>query len=228
MENRVTDWGDSMRAALRALGRLIGSAILTMLGVLVVLFVGLFAGSIIHPLVGLLLGFLPAIYYLVRWATAPAAVVLENAGPAEALGRATRLVKNRWWPVFGVLAIAYIIQIVLTFIVGIVFGLVLAAAGFDDFSASTLALESFVGLLIGVVVQPFLPLVITVLYFDLRVRKEGFDLQVMADQLGRDLPSVPEPDQEWGRDYPDIPTPDEDWGGRDGPSPASPDDDPFG
>ena len=35
-----------------------------------------------------------------------------------------------------------------------------------------------------VLTQPFSQLVAVLLYFDLRVRKEGFDLEILAKQLG--------------------------------------------
>ena len=43
--------------------------------------------------------------------------------------------------------------------------------------------------------KPFQVAVIAVIYFDLRVRKEGFDLQLLADRIGgttyADVPSAP-------------------------------------
>jgi hypothetical protein len=45
----------------------------------------------------------------------------------------------------------------------------------------------FLGLLTivaGVVLAPVLPCALTLLYYDLRVRREAFDLQILSDQLG--------------------------------------------
>jgi hypothetical protein len=38
--------------------------------------------------------------------------------------------------------------------------------------------------LIGIVLAPILPCVLTLLYYDLRVRREAFDLQILSEQLG--------------------------------------------
>ena len=40
------------------------------------------------------------------------------------------------------------------------------------------------GVVTGVITQPFTATVTTILYYDLRVRREAYDLQVLADQLG--------------------------------------------
>ena len=208
--NVVTDWRESMSTAWSSLGRLIGNSILTALGI------GL----------GILLCLIPGIYLFALWATAPVAVVLERRGPAEALGRARDLVRGRWWPVFGALIIAYLIQIILSWVVGTILGVILVFA--EPGNATFLGVSSIFDLIIGVILQPFLAVVITVIYFDLRVRKEGFDLQVLADQLGSDLSALPEPDKEWGSDFPGLPEPDQDLGRPDGPEPPPPDDDPFG
>jgi hypothetical protein len=54
----------------------------------------------------------------------------------------------------------------------------------------------------SVVVTPFSAAVITVLYFDARVRKEGFDLELMARRIGVEPPArvdellAPEPKSE--------------------------------
>jgi Na+/serine symporter len=38
--------------------------------------------------------------------------------------------------------------------------------------------------LIGIVLAPILPCALTLLYYDLRVRREAFDLQILSEQLG--------------------------------------------
>jgi hypothetical protein len=53
----------------------------------------------------------------------------------------------------------------------------------------------------SVIVFPFIAAVITVLYFDLRVRSEGFDLEILARELGSSGPAPQasnEPDDPFG------------------------------
>ena len=47
------------------------------------------------------------------------------------------------------------------------------------------------GIISGVVLQPFSASVVTVLYYDLRIRKEGYDLELLADQLGLEASGLP-------------------------------------
>ena len=43
---------------------------------------------------------------------------------------------------------------------------------------------SVVTIVLGVVLAPILPCALTLLYYDLRVRREAFDLQILSEQLG--------------------------------------------
>jgi hypothetical protein len=49
-------------------------------------------------------------------------------------------------------------------------------------------LSGAIGLVIG---TPFQAALLTVVYFDLRVRKEGFDLELLAQGIGGSVPAVP-------------------------------------
>ncbi len=52
-----------------------------------------------------------------------------------------------------------------------------------------------------IIVTPFQAAVTTVLYYDLRVRREGFDLQLLADQLGAPAPEAMTADWPLVSDY---------------------------
>ena len=41
-----------------------------------------------------------------------------------------------------------------------------------------------VGSLLGIVLAPILPCALTLAYYDLRVRREAFDIQILSEQLG--------------------------------------------
>jgi hypothetical protein len=163
---RRPDWRSSLRFAARR-----SPAVLAMT---IVYFCGL--------AVGLIFVFVGAIFLAVRWSVAMPALLLERRRPIAALGRSWKLVGGFWWKVFGTLLIVYLLVTVLSFAVGAVLGGILAVVT---------NVESLLGLLaqqaVTVVVQVFtLPLfaaVTIVLYVDLRVRKEGFDLALMADHI---------------------------------------------
>ena len=128
------------------------------------------------------------IWVLVRWAVSLPALFAEGAGPVQALGRSWNLTKDNWWRCLGVL-------IVISFMVGLIQGaLVLLFTGIaalmpglsDDLRAG---LVTTVATLVNALVGAITPIAITMLYLDLRVRKEGLDL----DQLARQAVPGPAP-----------------------------------
>jgi hypothetical protein len=163
---RRPDWRASLRFAARRSPAVLGMSILYFSG----LFIGLFF---------IVIG---AIFLGVRWAVAMPALLLERRGPAAALGRSWKLVGGFWWKVFGTLLIVYLLLIVLSIAFGAVLGGVLAAISSVD-SLLGLLMQQAVNVLVQVFTLPLLAAVTTVLYVDLRVRKEGFDLALMADHI---------------------------------------------
>lgn len=142
---------------------------------------------------GLILLIIPGIWLYIAWSVATPALLVERLGPTAALGRSRRLIKGRWWPAFGVLLLA-------TIIAGLVGGAItglLTAVALQSSNPSVLfavTISTAAAIVSEILVRPFNATVTTVLYFDLRIRREGYDLQVMADQLGLPesaMPSLP-------------------------------------
>src|SRR5439155_5568118 len=71
---------------------------------------------------------------------------------------------------------------VLRLVVGGVLGIFLHTG--TSTSAIVFIRNSVVGTVAGVVMTPFLAATIAIMYFDLRVRKEGLDLELVAQRLG--------------------------------------------
>jgi hypothetical protein len=139
-------------------------------------------GTIIAVL-GLFLLIIPGIYLYVCFAVAVPVLLTEGVKGRKALGRSRRLVRGRWWGTFGVVFLGAIL-------VGIVEGaLVGLAAIFTTLDTADPTLGSFLvnttaTVLASLIATPLSAAFITVLYFDLRVRKEAFDLQLLAEQIG--------------------------------------------
>ena len=68
-------------------------------------------------LVGMMLFVLPGIYWVVRLAFTPCAIVLEDKGTTEGLGYSWSLVKGRWWGAFWALLI-FGLTVVVAFLAG--------------------------------------------------------------------------------------------------------------
>jgi hypothetical protein len=130
--------------------------------------------------VGLLGCCVGALAVMALWVVVAPAIVVEGIGPIKAMRRSFRLCSARYWPVLG---IAVLSGLITTFLANIV-------SGVPSFLAVVVGYKwGFPLVAIGnvatvVLVQPLTAIVATLVYFDLRIRQEGFDLQIMARDLG--------------------------------------------
>jgi len=161
--------------------------------------------------IGLIFCLVPGIWLWTSWYVAIPALLVEGTRPLAALSRSFQLVKQRFWPVLGVGVLAWIISQVVVQLLGLVVGLVAVVPAAMDaaetgtldggvFSASVLA-----GSVASIVTVPFLAAVAVAVYFDLRVRFEGFDLEMLSRQSDNlEIPRHPEggsgPDDPFGLD----------------------------
>ncbi len=129
-------------------------------------------------LLGLVLLIIPGIIALVRLAFAPAALVVEGHRGSTALRRSWRLTKGFFWRTLGTLLLSGVIVAIVSGIISLPGELVVQAMGPEAWPISAL-----VTVLATVLLTPFGMLVVVLLYFDLRIRKEGFDIEVMAREL---------------------------------------------
>jgi len=162
-----------------------------------------FGGRRLLPLLGMdvliVLGFLvtfialvvPCFWFYAATAVAAPVLLIEHQGPARSIRRSIGLVKGRWWATAGTLLLANIMVEILTAIVsGLVTALVLSSS---NPSVPFVAFVAFLsGTVSGVLLLPFRATVTTVLYYDLRIRHEGYDLHLLAEQLGMPAGSIPD------------------------------------
>lgn len=126
----------------------------------------------------------PGIWLAVAFSLYTPALLFEGKGGFTALKRSYRLVKGRWWATFGTLLLMYLLVTIIQGILsGILVGVIFADSSNEVLVAIVLTLLSIVGFAISL---PFQAAVFTLLYFDLRVRTEGFDLQLLADRIDAD------------------------------------------
>ena len=128
---------------------------------------------------GALLFFVGAIYVALRYFAIDAAVVLEKLGPSDAFTRSSVLSAGRKRHVFNTLALVYLIYLLI--LVGVT-----AFAGIADSPIVTIIASA----LATIVVYPVLSLTTMVLYYDTRIRNEGFDLEQMEAALGPTAPAA--------------------------------------
>lgn len=94
--------GELFSSAAPAIGPLIVMSILFGLGV------GL----------GLILLIVPGLFLLTIWAVTAPSIVIERVGALESFGRSRELVKGHGWPVFGTIAVVWLISVVIAALLG--------------------------------------------------------------------------------------------------------------
>ena len=147
--------------------------------------VGARAGSVIGasflkgPLyvLGTLALIVGALYVTARWFAVGTVVVLEDKGAMDAFGRSTQLSAGRKRHILNTILLSWIIFLVF------VFGVSAVIAMLDSDVATQM-----VGTVVMILGYPLVALTNVVLYYDARIRGEGFDLEQMAGAL--DAPSV--------------------------------------
>ena len=125
---------------------------------------------------GIFLLVILGIFLLVSWSACLPVLIIEGVDPVSAMLRSWRMTSGRRWSLFGVLLVASLLVFLAGALVYIVAGAVL------------LMLQGDLGLLLAseiawVLVQPFIGVVLGVLYLDLRVRKEDLDSDWLSLQL---------------------------------------------
>jgi hypothetical protein len=161
---RETTAEESLHFAARHAGRTLWLTIL-----LVVLLVPAFLALVV-----------PGLWLIIAWSVAIPAMLVEGRGGMAALRRSLHLVKGRWWATCGRLAGAYILVSVVAGILTVMPRAVTNGV-IDDTSFGALLLEHGAKFAVSLITTPFIAAVTTLVYFDLRVRKEGFDAGLLAE-----------------------------------------------
>jgi len=165
-----------MDSVARAAPLSVGEALAIGLRRLPAMFVcGLAVGIVV--VVGLLLLLIPGLIFMIWFAFAPAAVIIERIGPFASLSYSRALVRGHWWRTAALLTIVGIIVIVIYFVLVIALSvLVVSNPGtFADGQAPWYIQLVFVPLLSGIVTPLTYSFVLSI-YYDLKMRLEGGDL----------------------------------------------------
>lgn len=162
---RPLEAGEALRRATPLFGRLIVCSLLLAIVVMFGFLCFFFPGVVL--LCGLLLAF-------------PALVLEPGTSPLAALSRSWWLTRGSRWRMLGLLVTLFILLYVPIIAIAALITLFLpAGGGAQTHDVATLAVVGVLQMLL----YPLLYCVLTVAYYDLRVRKEGFDLEVLASTL---------------------------------------------
>ena len=124
--------------------------------------------------------FFAVVFLIVRLSLAPAALMLENTGVVEGIGRSWALTRGSFWRVLGILVLAGLITGIvngmLSFGLGLIFGVV--ALGLPAAQPLVTALTMLLTSILSALVLPFTAAVTALTYIDLRMRGEGLDVEL--------------------------------------------------
>jgi uncharacterized membrane protein len=136
---------------------------------------------------GFILLVIPGFYAACRVSVAFAAALVDEVGPVEAIQRSFALTKGFAWRAFMIFFLTVAISWALIIMIQIPFMILIAASAKNPALVILwLALMEIAILCGGVLVAPVATIGFVLFYYDLRVRKEAFDLQMMMQAIGAD------------------------------------------
>lgn len=129
--------------------------------------------------VGFIVLIVPGIILLISFGFYDAALMIERTGPMQSLGRSWRLVSGERWRIFLAGLVFLIIMVIVFGIIGLILYFLLSGLlGASENFAAYLSRQ-----ITNLLSLPLLAAFSTVVYLDLRVRKEHLDQEGLAAQL---------------------------------------------
>lgn len=159
---------------------------------------GILWGLVVGGLFVTVIGIPFAIYFSMRWGLYSLPVLFEETTGRNALRRSTELVKGSWWRVCGIMLVISLISFMIGFILQDSFEFILSLLGVaapeapanfleriqrlympipSEIGWFSYSIRRLVNLSIAFITMPIGPIGSTLLYFDLRIRKEADDLE---------------------------------------------------
>ena len=191
-------WAAVRGRLLRLLGLTVFGAVVTSVPFVLAIGGGVLLGINVSTGLGVLVGVLGGIASVVLlcllqvrlFFLAPAALVLERQKVFAALRRSWALTRGQFWRLFGIwLLTALIVGIVgqvISVPLGLLGGIVAVAFPTSDWAALLAVLAGYVGtIIVGAVTTPFSAGVWSLLYLDQRIRKEAYDVELIAASQDR-------------------------------------------
>jgi hypothetical protein len=131
---------ETISAVTPSLSAVIGASILASIGIWI----------------GLILIIVPGLYLMTIWAVIVPAIVIERSGVLASFTRSRELVRGHGWHVFCTLVLAYLVQIVVEFLLSLIFSGLPHVLG-DGLSS----------VISGTLISPFIALIVTLVYYRL-------------------------------------------------------------
>ncbi len=171
----------------------IGQSLRRVRGELISLFFVVFLAYLVI-FCGFLFLLIPGVYLACRLCVCIPAALLENLGASDAFGRSFKLTEDNAGRAFLILLLYWVLWYDAIIVVDVPFVFAVQAAVHSPGAIRTLtALVDVGNWVANVLIMPVFTIASVIFYFDLRVRKEGFDLQLMLNPLRAEVAASPEP-----------------------------------
>lgn len=187
--------GESVRMTGARFGHILLVLLGTAIGLIVPVALAAVVGLAISPVLGVFLivaASVAAYWFFVASSLALAVVMREQITGIDAIRRSVALIRGKWLTAFGL----YILTGILLGIVSAIISAVLEpafAVMAGDSVTGVVAASVAPTVVAELATAPILVSIVTVFYFDLRVRKEGYDLEMLARESGIVFDDAPAP-----------------------------------
>lgn len=139
-------------------------------------------------------GAILALWLLMRFAVSIPVFLLERVGVLDSLGRSGALTRGHRWRILGAVIIMYVV----VYVVQLLFSGPFVVMTMIDAVKGLLPLwlrigTSVAGAVASTLAGPLLMITLALIYYDVRIRKEAFDLEAMMAALGPSTPPAAGP-----------------------------------
>lgn len=123
-------------------------------------------------IIGFFLLFIGALYFMARYFAVTAGVVIEGRGAFEALGRSAALSRGHKLHILGTSLLAFVI-----------FFVVYMAVVIGSALIGSVVISTILTAVASILAYPMFAITEMLLYYDARVRNEGYDIEMMAEAI---------------------------------------------
>jgi hypothetical protein len=145
-----------------------------------------------------ILGSIPCIALYTRVALAFPATAMEDLTATDSMQRSARLGEGGRWRICGGLLVPMLPALILAFgSAGLLAALKTSSALLAGSPFLVAGINGVVELIVSLVFTPYSAIVLTLLYYDQRIRREGFDVERMMQTAGLDASAPAPPASPW-------------------------------
>ena len=148
----------------------------------------LFFGLIVLMTMGFALLIVPGIIItvlIIYWSADIPVVAIEGCKPIAALKRSFELVRGNWWRTFSTILLTILVVMGLTIVMSVLLAAPMTLIGDEGLTGTTARVTSALsGMLSNAIIAPIAATAGTLIYLDLRSRKEDYDLEALSEQMG--------------------------------------------